>query len=179
MIEGLRIVFEPNDLRRVIRAMNRIMRAVDREKVELPYRMATDYVFLLMKNIMSQKHMGGYPLYNERYRKWKSQYFMMRGFWIMRGEVVKNLTVFRDRGYKNRWYGGLAPDAGMVPGSSWFMPPGSGKPKSINMYAYLNEFGGTKSPKRPIFTPTKEEYEKDGFRKRVRESRNLIGRSWK
>ena len=179
MIKGLRIVFEPNDLRRVIRAFNRVVRAVQRESRELPYRMAVDYVNLLTKNIMTQKFAGSYKPYNTRYANWKAQYFATTGFLVMRGSMVNALTVFRDRGYKNRWYGGLPPDAGSVAGSSWFSPPGAGKAKSINMYAYLNEFGGTKSPKRAVYVPTKKEYEKDGFRKRVKESRNLIGRSWK
>jgi hypothetical protein len=171
-----------SDIRRYLRALTRVERAIDREKRELPYRGAVDYVNLLMKNILSQKHLGGSAPYNPRYEKWKSQYFMMRGFWIMRGEVVKALTVYRDR-HPQRWIGGLPPNAGMVPGSSWFRSPGSGKPKSINMYAYVNEygghFGGAYHPPRPIFRPSKKEYEREGFPKRIKESQNLIGRSWR
>jgi hypothetical protein len=170
------------DVIRYLRAIKRIERAVDREKKELPYRMAVDYVNLLTGNILSQKHLGGAAPYNPRYEKWKSQYFQMRGFWIMRGEVIKALTVYRDR-HPQRWVGGLPPSAGTVRGSSWFRSPGAGKPKSINMYAYVNEYGGTYGgayhPPRPVFRPTKVEYERTGFPKRGKESLNIIGRSWK
>jgi hypothetical protein len=179
---NLEIKFNQSDIRRYLRALKRVERAVDREKRELPYRGAVDYVNLLTKNIMSQKYLAGAAPYNPKYEKWKSQHFMMRGFWIMRGEIIRSLTVYRDR-HPQRWIGGLPKNAGMVPGSSWFMPPGSGKPKSINMYAYVNEYGGVYAgynhPARPIFRPTKVEYQRDGFPKRIKESKNIIGRSWR
>lgn len=179
MIKDLRIYFDPNDLRRYLRALTKVLAAVQRESREMPYRMAVDYVDLLRGNIMTQKFAGSYAPYNTRYAGWKAQYFATTGFLVMRGAMLNSLKVFRDRGYKNRWYGGLPPDAGSVPGSSWFGPPGMGKSKSINMYAYLNEFGGIKSPKRPVFVPTKKEYERDGFLKRVNTSKNVIGRAWR
>lgn len=175
---NLEIKFDQNDVRRVLRAFGRIERAVNREKQELPYRCAVDYVNLLRQNIMTQKFAGGYAPYNPRYANWKGQYFASTGFWVMRGTVVNSLTVYRDR-HPQRWVGGLSPSAGMVSGSSWFGPPGRGKPKSINMYAYLNEYGGTKHPARPVFRPTKKEYQKGGFPKRGRESLDIIGRSWR
>lgn len=179
MIEGLRIYIDPGDLKRYLQALKRVVLKVQSQSRELPYRMAVDYTFLVTKNIMTQKFAGSYKPYNTRYANWKAQYFATTGFLVMRGSMVNALTVFRDRGYKNRWYGGLPPDAGSVPGSSWFGPPGRGKAKSINMYAYLNEFGGLKSPKRAVFVPTKKEYERDGFIKRVKESRSAIGRVWR
>lgn len=178
----LEIEFDRSDVMRYIRALRRIQRAVDREKVELPYRCAVGYVNMLRHNIMTQKHMGTYPPYNPRYASWKSQYFATTGFWVMRGAVVRALTVYRDR-HPQRWIGGLPPNAGTVPGSSWFGPPGRGKPKSINMYAHVNEYGGhyggAYHPERPIFRPTKIEYERNEFPKRVSESKNIIGRSWR
>lgn len=170
-----------NDLNRILRALKRVTRAKDREKVELPYRCATDYVFALTRNIMTQRFAGGYPPYNPRYRDWKGQYFASTGFWVMRGALVNALTVYRD-GRPTRWVGGLPPNAGTVPGSSWFGPPGTGKPKSINMYAYVNEYGGLYAgyyhPPRPVFRPTKVEYERRGFPDRIEESKRIIGRSW-
>ena len=170
------------DVHRVLRAFGRVQRAIDREKKELPYRMAVDYVNLLRRNIMTQKFAGGYPPYNPRYANWKAQYFATTGFWVMRGAVVNALTVYRDR-HPQRWIGGLPPNAGTVPGSSWFGAPGTGKPASINMYAKANEYGGTyggnRRPERPVFRPTKVEYEREGFPRRGKESLDIIGRSWK
>jgi hypothetical protein len=178
---NLEIVFDRSDISRYLRALKRIERAVNREKVELPYRCAVDYVNLLRYNIMTQKGMGSYPPYNPRYESWKSQYFATTGFWVMRGSIINSLTVYR-AGHVQRWVGGLPPNAGSVPGSSWFGPPGTGRPKSINMYAYVNEYGGNYGgayhPPRPIFRPTKIEYQRSGFGKRVKESKDLIGRSW-
>lgn len=128
---------------------------------------------------MTQKFAGSYAPYHPRYANWKAQYFATTGFLVMRGSMVNSLSVFRDRSYKNRWYGGLPPDLPMVPGSSWYGPPGTGKSKSIAMYAYLNEFGGTKSPARPVFVPTKLEYEREGFKRRIKETKNKIARAWR
>jgi hypothetical protein len=179
---NLEIKFDQADVRRVLRAFRRIERAVDREKKELPYRCAVEYVNLLRGNIMTQKFAGGYAPYHPRYANWKAQYFASSGYWVMRGTVVNSLTVYRDR-HPQRWVGGIRPNAGMVPGSSWFGPPGRGKPKSINMYAYVNEYGGNyvgaNHPARPVFRPTKKEYERGGFPKRGRESLDIIGRSWR
>ena len=178
----LEMIWNQADIRRFFRALKRVERAIDREKKELPYRCAVDYVNLLRRNIMTQKFAGGYASYNPRYANWKSQYFSTTGFWVMRGTVVNSLTVYRDR-HPQRWVGGLPPNAGVVPGSSWFGVPGRGKPKSINMYAHVNEYGGNYGgavhPARPVFRPTKREYERSGFPKRGRESLNIIGRSWK
>lgn len=178
----LEIKFDQSDVRRYLRALLRVERAVDREKKELPYRGAVDYVNLLRRNIMTQKFAGGYAPYNPRYASWKAQYFSTTGFWVMRGRVMNELTVYRDR-HPQRWIGGLPPNLPPVQGSSWFGPPGTGKPKSINMYAYVNEYGGTYGgayhPPRPVFRPTKQEYEREGFPKRVEETKNIIGRSWR
>jgi len=171
-----------SDLRRVLRAFSKVERAVGREKRELPYRMAVDYVNLLRRNIMTQKFAGSYRPYNPRYAAWKAQYFATTGFWVMRGMIVNALTVYRDR-HPQRWIGGLPPNAGSAPGSSWFGPPGKGRKTSVNMYAAANEYGGTYDgstrPERPVFRPTKVEYERGGFPKRGKESLNIIGRSWK
>lgn len=175
---NLSIRFDKNDVRRYTRALKRILRAVDREKKELPYRCAVDYVNLLRQNILTQKFAGSYRPYNEKYADWKAQYFEAQGYLVMRGLMVNALTIFRDRGYKTRWYGGLPPNLPLAPGSSWLYPPGHGKPKSINMYAWLNEFGGTKAKARPVFVPTKQEYEREGIPRRIEESQNIIGRSW-
>lgn len=181
MIE-LEMIWNKGDIRRFHRALDRVVRAVAREKVELPYRCAVDYVNLLTRNIMTQKYAGGYPPYNPRYANWKAQYFATTGFWVMRGVIVAALSVYR-AGHKQRWIGGLPPNVGMVPGSSWYGPPGRGKPKSVNMYAYVNEYGGTYGgayhPPRPVFRPTKVEYEYSGFPRRIRETQDIIGRSWR
>lgn len=182
---NIKVEVSKNDIRRITRALERVKRSVNREREELPYRMAVDYVNLLRRNIMTQKFAGSYAPYNPRYAKWKEQYFATTGYWVMRGEIINNLTTYRDRGYKNRWIGGLPPSLSMVPSSSWFYPPGAGgqKPKSINMYAYVNEYGGNYSgyshPARPIFRPTKVEYERGNFRRRGLEALQLIGRSWR
>lgn len=128
---------------------------------------------------MTQKFAGAYVPYHPRYANWKAQYFATTGFLVMRGAMVNNLTVFQDRSYKNRWYGGLPPGLPDVPGSSWFGPPGTGKSKSISMYAYLNEFGGIKAPARPVFVPTKLEYQQGGLQNRIAETKNRLARAWR
>lgn len=163
-----------------IRACNRVHRAVEREKHNLPMRQALDYVDDLRRNVISQKFASTYPPYNPRYKDWKSKYFAASGFHVMRSRMVSNLTVYRGR-YKNWVYGGLPPGL-MAPGSSWFGPPGTGKSPSVSMYAWVNEYGGNWGygyhPPRPVWRPTLQEYKKDGAINRGRESLEVIRRSW-
>jgi len=176
----IRVEFVKGDLNKILRAFKRIERAVKREKFNLPMRQALDYRELLTSNILTEKYASVYPPYNERYKAWKETYFASMGFLKMRRTMVDNLTVYRGK-YKNWVYSGLPPGL-MVSGSSWFGPPGKGKPVSVNMYAWVNEYGGNWGfgvhPARPVWRPTKDEYQKDGFINRGNESLELIKRSW-
>lgn len=168
------------DLHRLLRAFKRIERAVNREKYNLPMRQAVDYRDLLIGNIMTQKYAAKYPPYNPRYEAWKSQYFASTGFLVMRGLMVGNITIYRGR-HKNWVYSGLPPGL-TAPGSSWFKPPGHGKISSVSMYAWVNEYGGNWGygyhPPRPVWRPTKNEYQANGFINRGKESLEIIRRSW-
>lgn len=170
-----------SDYHRIIRAFTRVLKSKDREKHQLPRRCAVDYRNLLSRNIMTQKFASTYPPYNTRYAAWKAQYFASTGFHVMRGTMVSNLSVYRGR-YKTHWYSGL-PSGLTVPGSSWFGPPGKGKPKSVNMYAFVNEYGGNFNgyyhPARPVWRPTLRDYEREGFRQRGKQSLRAIGRNWR
>lgn len=174
------IKLDQKDFKRIQRGFKRVHRAIIREKTELPKRCAFDYRDLLTRNIMTQKFAGSYPPYNPRYKAWKEQYFATTGFLVMRGIMVGNLTVYPGRS-KTYWYSGLPPGL-KAPGSSWFSAPGKGKPVNVNMYAIVNEFGGkfgkAYHPPRPVWVPTKNQYEQSGFQERGKQSLEVVKRSW-
>lgn len=180
MVGSIVIKVELQSLQKFIRACNRVQRAIEREKHALPMRQALDYRDLLRLAIITQKYASSYPPYNPRYEDWKTKYFAATGFLVMRSIMVSNLTVYRGR-YKNWVYAGLPPGL-VAPGSSWFGPPGIGKTPQVSMYAWVNEYGGNWGygyhPPRPVWRPTKEEYKREGFINRGKESLEVIRRSW-
>jgi len=127
---------------------------------ELNRRCAIGYAQLLVRNIMTQKHMGGYAPYHPRYRQFKQDYFA-GGWWRLKGDLVKNIVNFREG---VGWMGGVPAGVFDTGGKSWFGMGRKGKRKQIAMYARVGEFGGKlprgggDHPARPIFQPTTEEY---------------------
>jgi hypothetical protein len=155
---------------------NRWKRATEKEQTtafleedRLPYRMATDYSDLLRVNITSGKFDAGYKPYNLRYFDWK--YFVFGsnyGFWRLRGELFRAISVFKQRsGRIKGWMGGIPSgetDSGNV---SWLGKGDRGRPVPIAQYARWMEFGRRGQPERPLFQPTLVEYRTGGAVKQL------------
>jgi len=143
-------------------------------------KMAIDYYQLLTKNILSGKYARGWT-YNERYREWKQENFPGRGFWRLKGDLLRSLTTWKDgkEGYRS----GVLPGTYDSGGKSWLGSGNRGKFKEVGMYGWIMEKGGDygrggKHPKRPQFKPTMDEYAVDGHPKRGEEALEVIGAQW-
>ena len=74
------------------------------------------------------------------------------------------------------YIGGVQPGAMDSGGKSWYgkgKMGAKGESKSIEMYGRVEEH------RRPVFTPTMDEYEKDGWQKRGDEMLKRIEADWK
>jgi len=181
------IRFLEADLRHWYSAITRLEKQAMAELDENPKRNAIGYSNLVVKNIMSQKGMGGYARYSPRYEKWKEQWGRAGGFWQLFGDLVRSITHFRvseTRMGVRAWMGGIPPNMVDSGGKSWFGRGGKGPPKKIAMYAYVMEKGGT-WPKagthapRPIFGPTANEYQNVFWWKEFEKSRIRIRDKWR
>ncbi|TRO55552.1 hypothetical protein E2P64_06855, partial [Candidatus Bathyarchaeota archaeon] len=99
------IILDPQSVRRLNSAINRIQRKVIIQKNELPMRCAADYVQLLHQNITTQKYKTTYPPYSPRYDKWKSRKFgRTYGFWHLTGRLLGALRPIK---IAEGWFGGI------------------------------------------------------------------------
>jgi len=175
-----RIRFIPEDYRRVLNALDRVLRTSNSQADILPYLASVDCLNLLRRNIMTQKY-APYAPYNPRYRLWKEQYGAPTGFWVLFGDLVKALSSWKEK--DKQWIAGIPAGVKDSGGKSWFGKGDKGDIKSIAMIAHVMEFGGSfgkggHHPPRPLFVPTMKEYEKEGLPKRIRESTAKVKGSW-
>jgi len=164
MPAGIHIKFIGFQFKRWMRACTSEMFVANLEEDRLPYRMATDYSDLLRKNIQSGKFDSSYSPYNLRYHDWKYNIFGSKyGFWRLRGELFKSISVFKHKEGKDKgWMGGIPSgeqDSGNV---SWLGKGDRGRKMPIALYARYMEFGRRGQPARPLFQPTLVEYTTGG-----------------
>ena len=162
------------DVARLVSALDRIETTV---KVQVPdtmqFKCAVDYYQLVMTNIMKMSSPN--PPYSERYGNWKKKYGW-QGYpspWRLKGDLVKSLGAYK---FGEGYIGGVEPGAMDSGGKSWFGKGKSGAKgpsKSIEMYGRVGE------NRRPVFTPTMEEYAKDGWQKRGDEMLKRIEADWR
>jgi len=182
----LSIKFKENDLKRYMRALENLqMTALGFCQDEMQRRCAVDYFQLVVKNLMAGNRPG--PAYTPRYRTWKYEYGW-EGYPSprrLRGDLVRSLTAFR-KSSGHGWAGGVPPGAMDAGGKSWFGKGADGpkgKSKSIGMYGWVMEHGGSwpqagTHPKRPIFEPTAKEYASEGWGKRGKEALDELKKGW-
>ena len=173
------------DLRRALSACDKLEAAALQQMDTLPRRQAKAYQMLVTANIVTQKFAAMYPRYTERYAHWKTV-IMLRGshFWNLFGDLLRALSTFAVTVRKKTaraWMGGIHQSAMDSGGKSWFGTPKArrGEPKSIAMYGRTMEFGLAGHPKRPVFTPTAEEYAASGWIASGRAALIVIGRAWR
>lgn len=171
------ITFIADDFKRVMSAIAKVKVAVRTRARNIGYQMGIDYLALVHLNIVNQKYSGSYQNYNPVYRDWKAKQGADLRFWILKGDLLAALTVWRTR---RGWTAGIP--AGILD-SGGKNYTGEGEPSYIAAYARIMEWGGSfqgqDHPARSVFTPTLEEYRRAGARKRINESKKIIVRSWR
>lgn len=160
---------------KIVFATHKLEAKTELEATDLPYRCAVDFQHLVINNLNSQKHMGGYAPYGEIYKDWKLRQKVGMQFWKLYSDLVQNIQAFR---VEDGWMSGVVPGRYASKSSSMFGEAKGTRKVLIAQYAGWMEFGRSGQPARPLFTPTKEEYRVTGFRKRGRESLNRIKWSW-
>jgi len=176
----IKVYFVVEDLRRIFGAITKVNNTVLREANALPFRCANEFRFLIISNILSQTHMGGYSAYSERYKEWKEKTVGHTDFWKLFGTLMKNITVFRipKRGYSYAWMGGITPGVSSTGGESMFKS-GGGRPVLISAYGKWMEFGRKGQPARPLFGPTTKEYSANKLPAQVGKTSIFIRGSWR
>jgi len=169
----IKIQLVKSDVRRYLRALNRIDKVATREVTEnQQMRSAIDYRHRLTTNIMTQRYAGRYASYHPQYAKWKqARTSNFPGYWVLSGRLVGSLTSMRlPHGKASAWFGGVQPGALGERG------------RPIALYGSAGEFSFIRpnQPARPVFTPTMEDYAKDpsGWMKRGNETTRAVRNAW-
>lgn len=170
------IAFVASDFKRVMRAIEKVRRAVRIRAQNIGYQMSLDYSNLLIVNILSQKYSSNYAPYHPLYESWKRDQTAENKYWVLMGDLLSEITVWRTR---NGWMAGIPSGVTDSGGKNYTR---TGPPKYIAAYARIMEYGGvfrgqTHLP-RPLFGPTFEEYKRAGAPKRIEESKTIILRNW-
>ena len=143
-------------------------------KMEMPRDMAIHCQRNLVAAVVSQKYVGEWGgaarQYHPRYRVWKETYGRAGGmkFWVLWGDLLRNIKVFKQK-YIGRHWGWMAGvQAGVMDqgGKSWRGRGRKGVPKPIAWYGRILEWGGEFGeggyhPPRPVFGPTLRDFHKE------------------
>lgn len=180
-MQSISIRFVGFQYKRWMKAALREIETAALEQSNLPRRMAIDYADLLRTNITSGKFDSSYAPYNMRYFDWK--YFVFGsdyGFWRLRGELFRAISVFRHRDGKVKgWMGGI-PSGEMDSGNvSWLGKGDRGRRLPIALYARWMEFGRRGQPERPLFQPTLVEYRAGGAVDQLFRTAARLRRAWR
>jgi len=168
-------------LKRWFRACDRELAVAIQETDRLPYRQAVGYADKIRENIQSGKFDASYQPYNMRYFDWKYFTFGSNyGFWRLRGELFRSISVFKERDGKLKgWMGGIPSgerDSGNV---SWFGQGDKGRSLPIALYARWMEFGRRGQPERPLFQPTLVQYHMGGAVQQMKLTFAKIRGAWR
>ena len=160
------------DLIRILRAVQAVDSTVHTQSKKLPYKMALECAELLRKNI-STGAIAVPGRYNPKYTEYKQLMVGHLRPWMLFGDVLANITVFRQ---EDGFMAGI-PAGRMDKGEKgWF---GTGKPSYIAAYARANEYGEGNTPERPIFRPTFAQYQGAKVQTHINRVMKEIKRWWR
>ena len=166
------VEIDQNDLHRILTAVNRVDNSVYIAAKQLPYKMALECADLLRRNIST----GAIAVpgnYSRKYIEYKQLMVGHQRPWILFGDVLATITVFRhDDGFMAGIPAGRL-DRGE---KGWY---GTGAPSHIAAYAYANEYGEGNTPERPVFRPTAAQYKGSRVQSHIDKTKIEIKRHWK
>lgn len=143
----------PNDYKRWMSASLRLLTEMPGTASEYNRVNAVKYRNLVLMNISTQKYGPSFKPLSPVYREWKRANSFPLSFWILKGDLMKNIVV-QKVGVAD-WESGPDPSAYDSGGKNWSM---TGPPKSIAKYAQWVEEGTSKMPGRPVFGASSYEY---------------------
>lgn len=169
-----KIELDKTDKNNYLKALQRTSDKVVSERDKLPFRCATEFQFVILKNITSQvfKHVG---LKSEKYRKWKLDRVGHTDSWVLDGDLINAIRVFKDG---NGWMAGIPANVSDSGGKAM---KGKGHVRQIALYARWLEEGNprNKQPERPVFRPSTKVYLATGFIKQINITAKEIGKQWR
>jgi len=170
-------MFNPRDKSKILYALKRVVQQALFETRSCPRRCSYEAVQLLRGNINKQAFLP-YASYSKRYRKWKIEQGYPLIFWKLSGELIQAIRSHRMQ--PNVFMAGIGSNAYDSGGKSYY---GDGRRVRISLYANVLEYGGRygkagNHPARPVFRPTKKQYEKGPLQKQGVVSLKKIARKW-
>ncbi len=193
-IAGIKIyiTWDIASLKKWLSAVRHVEAGVKLQAQWMPYYNALDYYQLVARNLISQKYASLYVGYAPRYAAWKDMMGLTNGFWRVRDDLLKSLTVHSvGRGvWITKYFSGVPKGIKDSGGKSWFTTPSvrKGKRKEIAWYGKIMEWGGVyvdkrgkpqEHPPRPLFTPTLAEYKRGGYWNRYLMAQAAIRARWR
>jgi hypothetical protein len=154
--------FKPEDYKRIMDALDRVKKTAHKEIEDTMQRdCATQFRFRLINNMVGNKFSSRFVPLTKRYAAWKANVYKgYQQFWMLGGDLMKNLQVFKDRYDKqDGWMAGIPAGAMDRGGKNWKM---NAAPRDISRYARAGEFGGKYQEERPMFRYTQDEFIDDG-----------------
>jgi len=152
----LGVRFDTKDFLRWTSALFRVSVVNFGQSKSVPRKCATEYVFMVRKNIMGFRSMRPY---SPQYYEWKYQKMGLvgKGFWRLHDHLMNSLMVFQVQKEANESiaYMGGVPNGIFAMRISMF--GGMQKAKEIAMY------GKKAEELRPLFKPTAEQYIRAGY----------------
>lgn len=147
--------FKASDLRRWNNAVDKLIKEAEKAESKLPFEGAVAYRNQVLQNLTHQRF--GWSRLSRRYAEWKAAHGYPSKHWMMRGELISAVRIFRAKGFRNKdgWAGGVDPNV-FAPKIGW-----SNRPRGnirIIQYAIWGEEGRSGQPARPLFMPTAHEY---------------------
>jgi hypothetical protein len=196
----IKIIFA--DFNKLMFALEKVKSMALLQRDDMQYYCSTEFHQLLIRNLNSEAFAGGstsnsqYASYTTRYAIYKGAYRTLGAigkfhpkfstfspitgeFWKLAGDLVKNIV---KRKFGRSGYAVGVNDV-KVGGKSWFGTDYSGKLKSLGMIAIVNEYGGNygqggRHPGRPLFNPTRDQYETTLWPVQGDKALSKMGNSW-
>ena len=182
MAELLNARLNPDHLKDVVNALNRLKRVVpDEIEQKLPERCAVAFRGQITAAIVSGRYATQHWAYNPRYARWKTENGG-GGQLVLKGDLLSGITLVKTA---CGWFAGIPETATDSGGKNY---GGDGPAKPIAWYARIQETGGrfrtkkggwqTHKP-RPVWGPTRTAFALRGFPTEVRISANRIQNTWR
>jgi hypothetical protein len=166
------VIIDTRDLKRILRAIDAVYNTAVQSAKNLPRQFALEYADVLRGNIRGG-NIAVAGRYSPRYIEYKRKEVGHLRPWILRGDLLANITVHREG---NEWFAGVPAGIKDSGGKGWF---GTGAPSFIGAYARANEFGLGPTPERPMFRPSLQHYIGAGAVNHITIAKQKLKRRWR
>lgn len=162
------VEFNKADLARWMRAKDALLANVGPYSWKMQQDCAVEYIVDIMAEI--GRRITPSPPYHPKYKEWKDKYGKFSTPWKLFGDLVNNLTAWREG---DVWIGGVPNGIYDSGGKSWKGTGNMGPSREIVWYGSLEE------ERRPLFEPVRESYFNDKFPGQGIKTLKRLGDLWR